>query len=150
MEVSVSPSSFEILAEAPFFSGLSREQLQEVKALCRIEAFPQGSHIYVLGKPAEDFYVLVDGMVRFALGMGTWQMSAGEIIRPGQVFGWAALLEKAQTRIANAYCMTPCVVLAINGTEMLRLMEQNHSLGYVLMRRLNVLITGELTAFAAG
>ena len=41
----------------------------------------------MLGNPANDFYVLADGMVRFTLGLGKGATSAGEIIRRGQVFG---------------------------------------------------------------
>jgi CRP-like cAMP-binding protein len=140
----------DILAESAFFAGLSREQLAAIRVHCQVQEFPQGSHIYVLGDPAINLYVLVEGMVRFALGVGSREASVGEIIRRGQVFGWAALLEKTQTRIANAFCLTSCVVVAMNGNEMLRLMDQDHNLGYVIMKRLNQLITGELAAFAAG
>lgn len=146
----LSASALDILTESSFFAGLTEQQLDAIKAQCRVREFPQGSRIYVLGDPATELYVLVEGMVRFALGMGGREASAGEIIRRGQVFGWAALLEKAQTRIANAFCLTSCVVVAMNGNEILRLMDQDHSLGYVIMKRLNTLITGELTAFAAG
>jgi CRP-like cAMP-binding protein len=148
MELSTSP--LDILTESSFFAGLNEEQLRAIRAHCRVQEFPQGTRIYVLGDPSLDLYVLVDGMVRFALGMGGREASAGEIIRRGQVFGWAALLEKAQTRIASAFCLTSCVVVAMDGNEILRLMDQDHSLGYVIMKRLNNLITGELTAFAAG
>jgi toluene monooxygenase system ferredoxin subunit len=140
----------DLLAEFPFFAGLTRKQLEAITAHCHLHEFPQGSQVYVLGDPATDLYVLVEGMVRFALALGSREASVGEIIRRGQVFGWAALLEKPQTRIANASCLTSCLVISINGDEMLRLMDQDHTLGYVIMKRLNKLITGELAAFAAG
>lgn len=140
----------DVLAESAFFAGLSGKQLGAIRALCQVQEFAQGSHIYVLGEPATNLYVLVEGTVRFALAMGSREASVGEIIRRGQVFGWAALLEEAQTRIANASCLTSCVVVAMNGNEMLRLMDQDPSLGYMIMKRLNKLITGELAAFAAG
>ncbi|MGH8729873.1 MAG: Crp/Fnr family transcriptional regulator [Burkholderiales bacterium] len=140
----------DILAESAFFAGLSHEQLDAIRVHCQVQEFVQGSHIYVLGEPATNLYALVEGMVRFALGVGSREASVGEIIRRGQVFGWAALLEKPQTRIANAFCLTSCVVVAMNGNEILRLMDQDHTLGYVIMKRLNKLITGELAAFAAG
>jgi len=140
----------DILAESTFFAGLNREQSGAIRARCRVQEFAQGNHIYVLGEPAADLYVLVEGMVRFALYVGTREASVGEIIRRGQVFGWAALLEKPQPRVASAFCLTSCVVGALSGHEMLRLMDQDHSLGYAIMKRLNKLITGDLAAFAAG
>jgi toluene monooxygenase system ferredoxin subunit len=88
--------------------------------------------------------------VRFTLGVGGRETSAGEIIRPGDVFGWAALVEGTQRRIATAYCLTPCEVLALPGSRLLRLMEEDHSLGYCLMKQLAILLTRELKTFAAG
>jgi hypothetical protein len=38
----------------------------------------------------------------------------------------------------------------IAGDQLLLLMEADHSLGYRLMKQLNALITGNLTAFASG
>jgi CRP-like cAMP-binding protein len=66
------------------------------------------------------------------------------------VFGWAALVKNARHRIATAQAITPCTVLAINGEQLLFLMDQDHTLGFRVMTRLNELITGNLTAFASG
>lgn len=140
----------DMLGEARFFASLSAPQLEKVSRLCRVQEFPQDSQIYKLGDRADDFYVLMEGMVRFTIGFGARQTSAGEIIRRGEVFGWAALIEQAQKRIANASCLTPCTVLAINGSQLLRLMDEDRDLGYRIMKQLNLLITGTLTAFAAG
>jgi toluene monooxygenase system ferredoxin subunit len=140
----------DVLGEARFFSGLGRAQLARLALLARRERYAQDTRIYSLGDPAEDFYVLADGMVRFTLGVGRRDTSAGEIIRRGEVFGWAALVETTQRRIATAYCLTACEVLALDGARLIALMEADHSLGYALMKQLSVLLTSELKAFAAG
>lgn len=139
-----------VLALAPFFAGLSGEQLERVYALGHIERHPKDSQIYVLGDSADFFYVLADGMVRFTLGLGRRETSAGEIIRRGQVFGWAALVETAQTRIATAFCLTACEVIAVDGRRLIALMDADQTLGYAIMKQLAILLTSELTTFAAG
>jgi CRP-like cAMP-binding protein len=140
----------EVLAQARFFSGLSRPQLERVAALGRTRAFPQDTRIYTVGDAVDDFYVLADGMVRFTLGLGKRETSAGDIIRRGDVFGWAPLVEGHARRIATAYCLTPCEVIAIEGGALMRLMESEPALGYALLKKLAVLLTSELVAFAAG
>jgi CRP-like cAMP-binding protein len=140
----------EILAQARFFSGLTPAQIDRVAGLARIERFPQDTRIYMLADAADDFYVLADGMVRFTLGLGKRETSAGEIIRRGEVFGWAALIGGTQKRIATAFCLTPCEVIALNGRALAELMDGDHSLGYALMKQLSVLLSSELTSFAAG
>ena len=143
-------SSIALLRQARFFAALAPSQFEQVAALARVERFPQDTRIYNLGDPADDFYVLADGMVRFTLGLGKRETSAGEIIRRGDVFGWAALVSGAQKRIATAFCLTPCEVIALDGNELLALMDGDHSLGYSIMKQLSVLLTSELTSFAAG
>jgi toluene monooxygenase system ferredoxin subunit len=141
---------FEVLGQARFLSGLDRARLARVAKLARVERYPADTRIYSLGDPADDFYVLADGMVRFTLGVGRRDTSAGEIIRRGEVFGWAALVETTQRRIATAYCLTPCAVIALPGAGLVALMDGDHTLGYALMKQLSILLTSELTAFAAG
>ena len=140
----------QILSQTVFFSDLSREQLILVSSASRIEQYAKGCQIYKIGETAKMFYVLVDGMVRFAIGYGGREASAGDILRCGQVFGWSALTPSSSIRIATASCLSPCNVLVIDGGSLQRLMEQDHTLGFRLTTQLNTLITGTLTAFAAG
>jgi CRP-like cAMP-binding protein len=139
-----------VLAEARFFSGLTDAQRAQVAALARVRTFPQDTRIYTIGDAVDDFYVLAEGMVRFTLGLGKRETSAGDIIRRGDVFGWAPLVERQPRRIATAYCLTACAVVAIDGAVLMALMESEASLGYALMKKLAVLLTSELVAFAAG
>ena len=142
--------ALQVLAQARFFSGLARPQLERVAALGRMRSFPGDTRIYTVGDPVDDFYVLADGMVRFTLGLGKRDTSAGEIIRRGEVFGWAPLVEGHARRIATAYCLTACEVVAIDGARLNELMESDPALGYALLKKLAVLLTSELVAFAAG
>ena len=61
-----------------------------------------------------------------------------------------ALKRRHARRIATAYCLTACEVVAIDGAALNRLMEGDPGLGYALMKKLAVLLTSELVAFAAG
>ena len=140
----------EVLGQTRFFSGLSKPQLERVAALGRVRSFPQDTRIYTVGDAVDDFYVLADGMVRFTLGLGKRDTAAGDIIRRGDVFGWAPLVEGHSRRIATAYCLTACAVVAIDGAELMALMDADLALGYALMKKLAVLLTSELVAFAAG
>ena len=140
----------ELLGEARFFSALGPAQLERVARLGRVRSFPQDTRIYAVGDAVDDFYVLAEGMVRFTLGLGKRDTAAGDIIRRGDIFGWAPLVEGHERRIATAYCLTACEVVAIDGAALNRLMEADSDLGFRLMKKLAVLLTSELVAFAAG
>ncbi len=141
---------FVILSQTGFFRDLTPEQLRRVAALSRMQQCDAGHRVYNIGEPATKAYVLVRGMVRLAIGLGERNASAGDILRRGELFGWAALTPDSTVRIATASCLTPCRFLVIDGAELIGLMEEDHTLGYHLMTRLTRLITSTLTAFAAG
>jgi CRP-like cAMP-binding protein len=140
----------ELLREARFFSALSATQLERIARLGRVRSFPQDTRIYAVGDAVDDFYVLAEGVVRFTLGLGKRDTAAGDIIRRGDIFGWAPLVEGHERRIATAYCLTACEVVAIDGAALNRLMEADSAIGYALLKKLAVLLTSELVAFAAG
>lgn len=144
------PTPIRILSQTVFFAGLTTEQLERISSISRFEEWEEGRQIYNIGEPAKVLYVLIEGMVRFAIGYGTRNASAGDILRRGQVFGWAALTPRANLRIATASCLTSSTVLAIDGDSLLSLMEEDHTMGYRIMHQFSLLITGTLTAFAAG
>ena len=139
-----------ILAQARFFSGLHASQLERIAALGSARSFQADTRIYTVGDAVDDFYVLADGMVRFTLGLSKRDTAAGDIIRRGDVFGWAPLVEGHTRRIATAYCLTACEVVALDGAALTRLMESDTELGFGVMKKLAVLLTSELVVLAAG
>ena len=140
----------EVLSQTGFFRGLSLAQLQRVSAASELQHFDEGQQVYRVSEPARAIYVLVSGTVRHAIGFGDRHANAGDVLRRGEVFGWAALTPSCNLRIATASCLTPCVFLAIDGSSLLHMMEQDHTLGFRLMTELNRLVTGTLTAFTGG
>lgn len=139
-----------VLEQTRFFGDLTPPQLQRVAALGTLEQRAEGEVLYRTGEPARDMYVLVQGLVRMAVGYHGRSASGGDVLRRGEVFGWAALTPTCNLRVATASCLAPCVLLALNGERLLALMEQDHTIGYRLTTQLTRLITGTLSALAGG
>ncbi len=139
-----------ILSQTAFFGDLTPVQLDKVVAVTRVLDLAEGDLVYRFGERAQSVYVLVRGMVRFAVGFGERHTNAGDILRRGEVFGWAALTPSCNRRIATASCLTSCVLLEIDGSSLLELMESDHTMGYRLAIQLNQLVTGTLSTFAGG
>lgn len=144
------PSAGQILAQTEFFKELTAQQLERIAAISGMQSRDAGEQVYRIGEPAQTAYVLVRGMVRLTIGFSGRHASAGDILRRGDLFGWAAMMPQGSLRIATASCLTPCSLLAIDGAALVALMEDDHTLGYRLMTQLTRLITGTLTAFAGG
>lgn len=137
------------LDSSELFKGLPRETLTRLQALCQPETHSEGSTLYQVGDPAEDLYILESGRVEFLIGRDERTTPAGFVLRTGEVFGWAALLDGQPSRIARATCLEKSSVLRMNGKEVLKVLESDPASGYLVMRRLAELITRYLTASGA-
>jgi len=118
------------------FTGLNSSTLEKLVSLAKRENHPAGATLYRPGDAAEDFYVLDSGRVEFQIGRDP----AGFMLKKGEVFGWAALLESHPQRIASARVLESATVLRINGKQALGVLESDAASGYVVMRRLAGLI----------
>ena len=131
------------------FNGIAAGTLQALVQLAKREEFAAGSVIYKLGDPADDFFVLESGRVEFQIGRDERVNPAGFILRKGEVFGWAALLENHPQRIASAKVLEASALLRVNGKEALKLLESDPAAGFLVMRRLSGLIARFLAAAGA-
>jgi len=131
---------------AELFAGISARTLDAILALAKQEKFSAGSALYDFGDPADEFYVLESGRVEFLIGRSERLSPAGFMLRKGEVFGWAALLDNQPVRIARATCLEESQVLRINGKRALQVLEGDPASGYVVMRRLSSLIARYLTS----
>jgi toluene monooxygenase system ferredoxin subunit len=132
------------LRASALFKGIGDQTLRALETLARRETFESPGTIYDIGDPADDIYVLEAGRVEFVIGREDRTSLAGFMLRRGEAFGWAALLEDHPRRIARAACLEPSVVLRINGAKALELLEADAAAGYLVMRQLSQLIARQL------
>jgi len=134
------------LNASELFTGISEQTLTAISALAQKEERPAGSVCYNFGDPADDFYVLESGRVEFLIGRDERLSPAGFMLRKGEVFGWAALVENQPRRIARATCLEQSKLLRIDGRKTLALLENDSASGFVVMRRLASLIARYLAS----
>jgi toluene monooxygenase system ferredoxin subunit len=131
------------------FNGITGGTIEKLVSLAKCESYPAGAVLYHPGDPAEDFFVLDSGRVEFLVGRGDRTAPGGFMLKKGEVFGWAALLEGYPARIASARCLEESSLLRINGKSALRVLEGDPAAGFVVMRRLAALIARYLASSGA-
>ncbi|MBU6259267.1 MAG: cyclic nucleotide-binding domain-containing protein [Burkholderiales bacterium] len=132
------------LKVSELFRDASDAVIARLDALARREVHDSLATLYDIGDPADDVYVLETGRVEFAIGREDRTMPAGFMLRKGEVFGWAALLEDHPRRIAKAACVEQSTLLRLNGAEVLKVLAEEPASGYLVMRQLSTLITKHL------
>jgi toluene monooxygenase system ferredoxin subunit len=143
-EIYVRPTS--ALKMAELFADISQDTQKKLEQLTRYEEYESGSILHDIGDVTDDLYILESGRVEFQIGRDDRTSAAGFILRKGEVFGWAALLESQPLRIARAVCKEKTALLRLNGEEAVKVLESDPESGYKVMRHLTTLITKHMTS----
>jgi CRP-like cAMP-binding protein len=125
---------------------LTDEQIAQIAAICREEAYDVQDIIIRQGEPSDEIYVIHQGSVNVALSGE--QLTAEALVAPGphailslgqgQVFGEMALVDQGP-RSATVRCTTSGTKLyVIRRDDFVRLCEQYTDIGYRVMRNLAI------------
>jgi CRP-like cAMP-binding protein len=101
-----------ILAQVPFFAGLSSEDISQVNRLFHDEGYTPGEAIYSAGAPAMQLYVVATGKVKLIRHTLGGQDVLLDILTAGEFFGTLALLGE-EIYPDTAQAQTVCCVLSV-------------------------------------
>jgi CRP-like cAMP-binding protein len=133
------------LAAQPFLKGLSRQQLDSLLNNSMPVEFPAGKSIFREGQLANRFYLILEGEVALeSLAVGKeGDPSLIQTIGAGDVLGWSWLFPPYCWHF-DARAVKPTKAIFIYGTRVRELCEDDHDLGYELMKRVSEIVIGRL------
>ncbi|MFO7902765.1 MAG: cyclic nucleotide-binding domain-containing protein [Pirellulaceae bacterium] len=134
------------LRVASLFEGIAQETLEKIDAIAEERTCAEGEVLYTVGDSADDLYILESGRVEFLVGRDGKVTSGGFMVRKGEVFGWAPLMENQKQRIAQATCKETVTLLALNGAKVRGFLEEDPRSGMKVMMRLSSLLTRYMIA----
>ncbi len=131
-----------VLKRCEVFIGLNDNDLFKIAALSswRREKYEKGSSIFYENSIAKDFYILEEGEAKLLIKLnGQGQNSIKQVfidtITTGDVFGWSSIVTPHLLTM-SAVCVKSTSVFVVNGNELIFLMDNDHSLGYEIMKGL--------------
>ncbi|MBX9810868.1 MAG: ATP-binding cassette domain-containing protein [Burkholderiales bacterium] len=121
-----------------FLRDAPAELLAQIALAAREETFARGVFIYAKNDAADNFYVLIEGRVGHPeVQAAEEQYSvAREVVVPGQLFGFAALVQGLPKRVISARCEVRTLVLAVNGRTFQALARNAGRAGHELLQAL--------------
>lgn len=127
-----------ILAKQPFLHGMSTSQLKVLMEDAMFDEFPANEVIFKEGAPANWFYLVLSGEV--ALESSSPRVNNGrnpirmQTLGAGEVLGWSWLYPPYSWQF-TARTLTPVKAIFFYGSRLRERCEEDHELGYELMKR---------------
>lgn len=134
-----------ILAEHPFFRDLAGRHLDLIVGCASNVRFSAGDFIFRHGEEADQFYLVREGMVAlemFVAGRGPVKV---QTIGEGDVLGWSWLVPPYRWMF-DAKAMEMTRAIALDGKCLRTKCEQDHDLGYQLLKRFVSIVQERLDA----
>jgi NitT/TauT family transport system permease protein len=127
------------------FEVLPEHILRSIARLTRPRSYARGDVVYRRGEPADDIHVVSSGSVEHEMKRPDGELIA-KVMRSGDVFGWAAVLQGPSNRLAQATCLERTELLQINGEQLMKVISSDPTAGKVVMSRFATMITREFSA----
>jgi CRP/FNR family transcriptional regulator, cyclic AMP receptor protein len=146
--VTGSPASSQLLtliAQQPFFKGLSGPHLQLLADSAMEIEFKAGQWIFRKGDPANRFYLILEGKVLIESEVKERGMIPIRTLGRGDDLAWAWLFPPYYMHF-SACATEPTRAIFFYGTPLREQCEANHELGYQLMKRIAQVVIHNLNA----
>jgi CRP-like cAMP-binding protein len=134
-----------ILAEHPFLKGLKPEHLELLVGCASNVRFEAGAFVFRQGEEANHFFILRDGKVAVELFAPQKGAVAIDTYGEGEVLGWSWLIPPYHWRF-DARAIEPTRAISLDARCMRDKCENDHDLGYELMKRFARIIEQRLDA----
>jgi CRP/FNR family transcriptional regulator, cyclic AMP receptor protein len=125
-----------ILQTIPWFLELKGDSLQRLVAIAELRQVGVDCDLFREGEKVDFLYVILEGQIAieiFVPSRGRVRIFTAE---PLDVIGWSSLTPVVRQRTASARALKPSRVLAFHAGALRRLCDEDHDLGYVIMRRI--------------
>lgn len=114
---------------------LSDDMLKKLVPITDILLFDENEMIFRQGDKADRFFLLKKGKVLLEQRITDKLTVYLSAIKPGYSFGWSAMLDNTPYS-TDAICAEPSQVYSFRESKIKKLMDEDHSLGFIISQRL--------------
>jgi CRP/FNR family cyclic AMP-dependent transcriptional regulator len=133
------------IAQHPFLQGLSPKHLKTLAEVAMFTDFTEGQLVFSEGEPANRFYLVQEGRVAVEAHGRDANTALIQTIGAGDVLGWSWLFPPYHWHF-DARAVEPTKAICFYGTRLREACEEDHDLGYELMKRTAAVVVQRLQA----
>jgi CRP/FNR family transcriptional regulator, cyclic AMP receptor protein len=134
-----------ILADHPFFSELDRQYVELLAGCASNVRFTAGSWVVREGAEASQFYLIREGRIALEIASPSRSPLTVETLEEGGILGWSWLIPP-HTWSLDARATELTRAIALDGKCLRLKCEENHDLGYELLKRFARILEQHLEA----
>jgi len=132
------------LKSIPWFERLEPEHFNKLAEIASIRNVEAGEQLFREGEKEDNLYIVIEGRI----GLDIFIPHHGRIriatVEPMEVFGWSSVTPNVRQRTASAFVVLDGLLVVFNSEKLRQLCDEDHHLGYVVMRRLANVIASRL------
>ncbi len=132
------------LQTIPWFQELAPELFDKLASISTLVSFDSGQELFREGDKEAHLYVVLEGRVAIEMyipGQGRMRIYTAEAL---DVVGWSSITPVVRQRTASARAVLPSLLVKIDTVQLNKLCNEDHDLGYVVMKRMANVIASRL------
>src|SRR6266498_652528 len=132
------------LRRLPWFVDLNQSQLDCLSSIATLHDLNEGDILFKEGDREDSLYILLEGQVVLEVEVptrGLVPVYTAEIL---DIVGWSSMTPIIRQRTASVRATKPCLLLGLNSKLLQQMCEEDHELGYIIMRRLANVVANRL------
>ncbi len=132
------------LERIPWFQELRPQHTRRIASITTLRHVKAGEVLFREGDREDFVYIVLEGRVAldmFVPHRGKVRFYTAEA---WEIFGWSSVTPTVRQRTAGATAVIDSIVARISADEIRRACDEDHDLGYQVMRRLANVVAGRL------
>jgi CRP-like cAMP-binding protein len=137
----------EVLAELekiPWFTELRPQHTRKIASMTSLRTLQAGQVVFREGDKEDFYYIVIRGRVALDMFVPLRGKVRFYTAEPAETFGWSSVTPTVRQRTAGATAVIDSLVACINAEELRHACDDDHDLGYEVMRRLANVVAGRL------
>ncbi|HEX8991639.1 MAG TPA: Crp/Fnr family transcriptional regulator [Anaerolineales bacterium] len=134
----------EELRKIPWFHELRDDHMRKIASISQIRPMKAGEVIFREGDTHESVYIVLQGRVALELFVPHRGRVRFYTAEPWEIFGWSSVTPNVHLRTAGATAVLDGALLKVDAAKLNGACEEDHDLGYLVMRRLARVVAGRL------
>ena len=134
-----------VIAEHPFLKGIEPQYIKLIAGCASNVRFDAGQFLFHEGEEANEFYMIRQGKVALEISAIPRAVITVQTIGEGDILGWSWLIPPYRWRF-DARALELTRAIALDGKCLRTKSEEDHDLGYELLKRFSNVITQRLEA----